>query len=114
MFIKNLLLIKQNDEAEKHIMLADSIDSNSFIKAQLSIYKGIIQERKYHNYKLAEEHYLNGIKQLSSYGYLGNEFTAYAYFGLSRISGINGDNKNKEIYYKKAYELADFKKVDFN
>jgi hypothetical protein len=113
-FIKNLLLIKQYDEAESHLMLLGTLKSNSYYRAQLSIYNGIIQEKKYHNISKAKQYYLEGIKEMSAFGYFGNEFAAYGYFGLSRISKLNYDNDTSKTYHKKALELADSDKVDFN
>ena len=46
----------------------------------------------------------------SSYG---NEYAAYAYFGLSRISEANGDKKARKAFHKKAVDLAVFKNIDF-
>ena len=113
MFIKNLLLLKQYDDAENHIMRLDSISNNSYFRAQLSIYNGILQEKKYHDLKMAEKYYLKGITDMSAFGYYGNEFAAYGYFGLSRISNLNNENDAGKSYFKKAMELADFEKTDF-
>jgi hypothetical protein len=113
MYIKNLLLIRQYDEAESHINAAADVDCKYF-KAQLSIFSGIIQEKKYHNNILAEQYYKSGISELAVFGHYGNEFSAYGLFGLSRISDSNGDINNKKTYHKKASELADFAKIDFN
>ena len=114
MFIKNLLLIKQYDEAERHIIHSDTINYSSYNLAQFDIYNGILQEKKYHNNTLAEQYYLKGIREISNFGYIGNEFEAYGYFGLSRISKQSDDNTSSKLYLKKAIDLADFKNVDFN
>jgi tetratricopeptide (TPR) repeat protein len=113
-FIRNLLLLKQYDEAEEHIKLLDSTSNNSYFRAQLLIYNGILQEKKYHNYLVAEKDYLKGISDLSAFGYFGNEFAAFGYFGLSRISEKNNRTDNSKTYRKKALELAEFDKVNFN
>jgi hypothetical protein len=113
-YIKNLLLIKRYDEAESHIALADTSSNNSYFKAQLAIFNGILQEKKYHNNKEAEQFYLKGTNEMSAFGYFGKEFSAFGYFGLSRISKLNGDNDSSKSYLKKALELADFKDVNFN
>jgi len=112
--IKNLLLIKQYDEAEKLILNADTTFRNPYFQSQMCVFNGILQEKKYHNTELARQHYEKGISSISQFGVFGNEYSAYAYFGLSRISDMNGDKKNKKTYRKKAMELADFKKVDFD
>jgi tetratricopeptide (TPR) repeat protein len=113
-YIKNLLLIKQYDEAEKLISSIGVIKSNIFFKAQLTIFSGIIMEKKYHDFKQAQEFYLMGIKDITPFGNYSNEFVAYAYFGLSRISEVNGDKTMKKQYRKMANELADFKKITFD
>ncbi len=114
MFIKNLLLIRKYEEAERYIKSLSALKNNSYFKAQVAIYNGILQEKKYHNNKLAEEYYLKGINDISVYGYLGNEFKAYGYFGLSRIKKLTGDDDSSKSYRKMALDIADFKKVDFD
>jgi hypothetical protein len=57
---------------------------------------------------------LKGIKDISIFRSYGNEYAAYAYFGLSRISEINGDMVNKKRYRDLALKLADFSNIDFN
>ena len=113
-YIKNLLLIKQYDEAEDHIELLGKINSNSYYRAQLSIYNGILQEKKYYNNLKAKQYYMEGIKDMSAFGSFGNEFVAYGYFGLSRIYKLNNDDDASKSYRKKALELADFGKVNFD
>lgn len=112
--IKNLLLVKQYDEAERLILDSDTISINPYFISQLDVFKGILQEKKYHRTELAGQFYEKGAESLSHFGAYGNEFAAYAYFGLSRISEINGDNKNKRIFRKKALDLAEFKKINFD
>ncbi len=113
-YIKNLLLVKHYDEAEELMISSDTTIRNPYYQAQLSIFNGIIQEKKYHNIKLAEQYYNKGVRDISFFGHYGNEYAAYGYFGLSRTSNLD-DNKNyRKAYRKKAIELADFKKVDFD
>jgi hypothetical protein len=112
-YLKNLLLIKQYDEAEK-LMKSSANITNSFLKSQIDIFNGILQEKKYKNDKLAEQYYIKGVHDISLFGYFGNEFAAYGYFGLSRISGRSGDINYKKTYLKKALELADFKNITFD
>jgi tetratricopeptide (TPR) repeat protein len=113
-YIKNLLLMKQYGEAEKEIESSVSSINNAFFKAQVTIFNGILQEKKYHDNKQAQQLYLKGIKDISAFRSYGNEYAAYAYFGLSRISEINGDMDNMKIYRKLALKLTDFKNIDFN
>ena len=74
---------------------------------------GIIQEKKYHNLLQAEKLYQNGIRSIAEFREYGNEYTAYAYFGLSRIAGKNGDEKNMKIYRRLALKLTAFQGDQF-
>jgi hypothetical protein len=113
-YIKNLLLIKKYDEAENLIMSSGSIEKNQYFQSQLSIFKGIIQEKKFHDNILAQQYYNKGIRDITAFGVYGDEFTAYAYFGLSRISEKSGDKERRKIYRKQALRLADSKKITFD
>jgi hypothetical protein len=112
--VRNLLLMKKYDEAEKLISAWPEDKGNKFFQAQLIILKGILQEKKYHDNKLAQQYYNKGINDISLFGSYGHEFAAYAYFGLSRISEANGEKQTHKIYRKEALKLADFKKIDFD
>jgi hypothetical protein len=112
--IKNLLLMRQYDEAEKVIKDSSDETGNKYFQAQLTIFKGILQEKKYHDNKLAQEYYKKGISDISNFDSYGNEFAAYAYYGLSRVSEVNGEKQVSKMYRKKAIELADFKKNNFD
>jgi tetratricopeptide (TPR) repeat protein len=113
-YIKNLLLIKQYDEAEKEMRWVNTNLSNSYFQAQISIFKGILQEKKYHDIKKAQQFYIEGAREMSLFGSYGNEYAAYAYFGLSHISDISGDKYYKKMYRKLASKLAVFPTVDFD
>jgi len=113
-YIKNLLLIKRYDEAEMEMLSSNTSLSNSFFRAQMSIFNGILQEKKYHDLRKAQQFYSRGIDDITIFGSYGNEYAAYAYFGLSRISEINGNKDYKKMYRKLALQLADFKKVNFD
>jgi hypothetical protein len=112
--LQNLLLLKRYDEAEYLINSITPDSSDVFCKAQLNILAGIIQEKKYRNYTAAMNYYNNGIRDLTNYGDYGNEFAAYGYFGLSRISEYLGKKHEGKMYRKEAIRLANFKKVDFD
>jgi hypothetical protein len=114
MYIRNLLLMKDYDEADKLISGFPKEEGNKFLQAKLIILKGILQEKKYHDNKTAEQYYNKGINDISLYGKYGNDFAAYAYFGLSRISDDNGEKHTRKIYRKEALKLADFKKFNFD
>jgi hypothetical protein len=111
-YIKNLFLIKQYDEAEKEIISVEQME-NPFLQAQVTIFKGILQEKKYRNLTQAEEFYNKGIKEISVFRSFGDEYAAYGYFGLSRINRINGNPDNEKLYRKLALKLAYFKNIDF-
>jgi hypothetical protein len=113
-YIKGMLLIKQYDEAEKLISTSKETKTNPFYQAQVSIFNGILQEKKYHNNQLAQEFYTKGVKDITLFGVYGNEFEAYGYFGLSRISQAEGDKNSMKAFRKKALEIAEFKKIDFD
>jgi tetratricopeptide (TPR) repeat protein len=113
-YIKSLLLVKQYDEAEKLIKIYGPVTTSSYFQAQLEIFNGILNEKKYSDPDSAERNYNGGIKSLAAFGKYGLEYTAYAYFGLSRIYSDKGDRKSSKIFRKKALELADFKKIDFD
>jgi hypothetical protein len=113
-YIRNLLLMKQFDEAEKLISDSPAETGNKYYQAQLIILKGILQEKKYLDNKQAQQYYNDGINAISIFGKYGDEFAAYAYFGLSRINEANGDKKVYKTYRKEARRLSDFKKNNFD
>jgi hypothetical protein len=116
-YVKNLLLVKQYDEAESVLNEYQSKSTNGFGLAQLEIYKAIIYEKKYHNLAQADSLYKDGINDIAPYGAVGNEVTSFAYFGLSRISDVNdgSDSKHyKKLYRKQALELSSYKKINFD
>ena len=113
-YIKNLLLIKKYDEAESVIASLNGEISNSYFLAQITVFNGILQEKKYHNYSQARKYYNRGISELSDFGYYGNDFSSYAYFGLSRLSSMNNDRQSKKTYRKMALEMTSYKKLNFD
>ena len=113
-YVKNLLLVKKYDEADSLLRSSGTNQVISYFQAQMAIFKGIIEEKKYHDYKFAQQYYNVGVRNMTSFGEYGNEYIAYAYFGLSRIFGINGDKENQKAYHKRAMKLSDFKKINFD
>jgi len=113
-YIKNLLLLKQYDEAEMVIRTTGKSDANQFYRAALNIFNGIIQEKKYNNNELAMNLYQKGINEISVFGAYGNEYAAYGYFGLSRICEESADNHERRMNHRKAMDLVDFKKITFD
>jgi len=113
-YLRNLIILKKYDEAENLIAAFPEEKWSRFFKAQLTILKGIIQEKKYLDNNLAQQYYNKGISEISVFGDYGNEFAAYAYFGLSRISDMNGEKHTRKIYRREAIKLSEFKKIDFD
>jgi hypothetical protein len=113
-YIKNLIMVNQYSEAENLISFYSSTNVNSFFSAQFAILSGIIKEKKYHDYRQAEEFYSKGVKNIIPFGHNGHEFLSYAYFGLSRINEANGDKDKSKIFREKAIKLADFKEINFD
>lgn len=112
--IKNMLLIKEYDKAENIVRSSAKKSGNAFFDTQLLIFNGILQEKKYRNYDLAQKYYEDGINAITFAGDYGNEYAAYAYLGLSRICDINGDKTGKKTYRKKGNDLIEFRKVTFD
>jgi len=113
-YIKNLLLIKQYDAAEKLIVSSLKETENKYFQAQLVIFKGILQEKKYRDNDLALQYYNSGLSKMSFFGVYGDEYAAYAYFGLSRISDTKSEKDISKRFRAKAMKLGDFKKLNFD
>jgi hypothetical protein len=113
-YIKDLLLLKKYDEAEQLINTIGNSTGYGYFDSQLKIFKGIILEKKYHDFKQARQYYNKGAEEISLFDDYGNEFAAYAYFGLSRVTDDQKDTQLKKSYRKKALELASYKLVNFD
>ena len=113
-YIKNLLLIKHYDEAERLINASVTESENKYFQSQLTIFKGILQEKKYHDIGLAQQYYSSGLARIAVFGDYGNEYAAYAYFGLSRISDFRSEKNAGKKFRAKAMKLGDFKKLNFD
>ena len=112
--IEDLLLTGKYDEAESLIKSADSKTNKMYYKAQFTILSGILDEKKYGDIDRAWQKYSAGAENISEYSNYGNQYAAYAWFGLSRISGINNDSHYQRVYRRKALDLTDFGNVNFN
>ena len=113
-YIRDLLLAKKYNEAEK---LMDSLPypyDNKYYQAQIDILRGIIYEKKYKDLVKARKYYWSGIQKAESYKIFGNEYAAYGYFGLSRVYQSGDDKKMKKQYRKQAKELADYEYINFD
>ncbi len=104
--IEDFLLTGKYNEAEKLIESIVPGKLNKYYQAQLMILEGILKEKKYKNTINAEKQYLAGVENISEYSNYGNQYAAYAYYGLSRISGRNNDGQNERIYRRKAVDLT--------
>ncbi len=113
-YIKNLLLMKSYDEAEKQINASRKVPTNKYYEAQLSIFKGILLEKKYHDMNQAQQYYTQGISRISFFGACGNEYTAYGYFGLSRLCYLKGEKNAGKKFWGKALRLAVSRKINFD
>lgn len=112
--VEDLLLIKNYDQAEKIINSPQSKTNNNYYNAQITILKGILNEKKNKDLKKAEQLYSDGIAQITQFGSYGDQYAAYAWFGLSRIRGIKKDIHNQRAFRRKALGLADFENVTFD
>jgi hypothetical protein len=111
--IKNLLLIRKYDEAEKNINSDLAKTGGTFFKAQISIFNGLLQEKKYQNYLSARQFYEKGIKEISAYGNYADEIGSVAWMGLSRIAAAHGDKHGSNSFRKKGMDLTSFKTDPF-
>lgn len=112
--IEDLLLNGKYDEAEKLIISQNPDNINKYYSAQLTIFRGVLDEKKYHNMNKAAQEYKSGSEQITEFGDYGKQFMAYAYFGLSRISGLNNDRHNQRNYRRRALDLTEFANVNFD
>jgi len=113
-YIKNLMLMKNYDEAEKLIITSLKETKNRYYQAQLFIFDGILQEKKYHDLNLAQQNYWLGMSRMSLFGAFGNEYVAYGYFGLSRLSYLKGEKTTGRKFRGKAMRLAVSRKINFD
>jgi hypothetical protein len=110
--IEDLLLTGKYNEAEKLLNYSNS--NKRYYQAQLTILRGILSEKKYNDLNKAEQLYSAGIESISEYNNYGEQYTAYAWFGLSRISGLKNDRHNQRTYRRKANDLTSFGDVNFD
>ena len=113
-YIRDLLVIKKYGEAESLLNSIPYATVNKYFQSQVDVMKGIIQEKKYNNMKLAEQLYLSGIAKAETYGQFGSEYTSYGYFGLSRIYVEAGKNKLAKQCRKHAKEITPFDHINFD
>lgn len=114
LYIRDLLLTKQYDEAEQLLSGFRDDAHDKYVHAQIIIFNAILQEKRYHNKAEAERLYGKGFEEITQFGAFGNEYAAYACFGLSRIYREKNDKKNQAFYRRKAVKLSLFRKLDFD
>jgi hypothetical protein len=114
LYIKNLLLIKEYDKAEQLINKAKREKDNDYLKVQLTILNGILYEKKYGNLRAAKSSYRSGIERASKYSDYADEYVAYAYFGLSRISEAEDDQQAARNYRRLALDKTAYDNVNFD
>jgi hypothetical protein len=112
-YIKFLLLVKQYDEAEELISLEGSRMNNAFFNAQIKVFNGILREKKYKDMSAASEWYREGLTALDPFGDFGNEYAAYACYGLSRVFAADKTGDLKRRFRKEANRLAEFRHMNF-
>lgn len=113
-YINNLLLLKKYDAAENLIRAKNESVRNPYVQAELTIFIGIIREKKYKDLHEAQRLYNKGIADITPYINYGDEIAAYAYFGLSRIADAGNDRQAKKLYRRRALDLTDYKAVSFD
>ncbi len=113
-YIKNLLLVKEYDLAEKLINEARREMQNDYLKVQLNILNGIIYEKKYRNLRTAKSYYRTGVDRATKYSDYANEYLAYAYFGLSRIAASENDQQSARMYRRLALDNTAYDNVNFD
>ena len=112
-YIKFLLLVKQYDEAEELISSEGSRMNNAFFNAQIKVFNGILREKKYRDMSAASECYREGLNALVPFGDFGNEYSAYACYGLSRVFAADKTGDLKRRFRKEANRLAEFRHMNF-
>ena len=69
-YIKNLLFLRNFDEAEKLILTSENIQHKYFM-GQLAVFKGFLQEMKYKNYTLAGDFTRKVLSDMKNFGSRG-------------------------------------------
>ncbi len=113
-YIRDLLITKDYDEAEKMLENMPNPSASRYLQAQTDILNAIVTEKKYKNDRKAEKLYWSGIRKAEAYKDYGHEYMAYAYFGLSRISERTNELKEMKKYRKTAEEMANYEHINFH
>jgi tetratricopeptide (TPR) repeat protein len=92
-YIKNLLLMGKYDDAEKIILSSENVQ-HTYFRGELSIFRGFLQEKKYHDYSLAHRYYDEGIAIMKTFGTRGKDYADFANDGLKRIRDIQNRKRS--------------------
>jgi hypothetical protein len=110
-YLKNLLLLRNYDEAEKIIQSAE-VTNNAYFLGQMDIFKGLIREKRYHDYTLAENLYNEGIRYMKTLGDRGEDYRTYGEDGLKRIRNLKaGKEPGKK---RREKDTSDFNDLSFD
>lgn len=110
--VKNLLLLKEYDEAETLLNKARQPESPWF-SVEKMVFQAILQEKKYNNNNRAETLFKTALNKAQDFGAYAGDYLSICYFGLSRITTAKGDRKSGREYHKKAMELTSYPHLDF-
>jgi tetratricopeptide (TPR) repeat protein len=112
--IQTLLITENYDFASDYINKLKKIDyENDFFLIVSNIYEAIILEKQKHNYLKATKIYAEALKDIEKYGDFGNQYSSFAFYGLSRIYHEKDKKKEKE-YRKIANELSVYPHINFD
>lgn len=112
--IRTLLLLTKYHKAEQLIDELNKISAdNQFFQMMVNIYKGILTEKKYHDYQKAKKYYLKAVQLGKAYKPFADDRISYAYYGLSRIYKKSNPSKSEE-YRKIAKDLSSYKHLTFD
>lgn len=112
--IEDLLLTGKYNEAERLINTTSVESISRYYQAQMMILRAVLNEKKYSDLEKASRQYSDGAQKISEFGNYGDQYAAYAYFGMSRISGSFNDRHNQRLYRRRALDLTDFPNVNFD
>jgi hypothetical protein len=99
-YLKNLFLVKDYEKAEEIIRASSGI-KNAYFTCQLAIFKGLLQEKKYNDYVLAEDYYQKAVRCLEYYGPRGETFREFGTDGLERVEDLQAGKWHERRRKKK-------------
>jgi len=115
LYIQLLLLNKQYNEAEVVVNdIKSKMGLSDYFKITLSVYDAIIIEHNKTNLNLAENTYQSVVESMRKFGNYSRRYSAYAYFGLSRINKTKGFVEVAQQYKSQAIKIAQYPHVNFD